>query len=145
MTLALPTKALPILVICATFAACSHPPSPPPARPEPTASTEPSPPPAEPLAAPVAPQQTTASGLAPGGTGLAACDAYVASLQRYAHCDKLPPEAREAFSKASAHSYDTWQGLRNASPEQQHVANEACKQAEVSVEQSLESIGCPAR
>jgi len=69
-----------------------------------------------------------------------ACVAYIAILDQYAACAKLPPDARSAISKAAAQMKTAWSGL----PASSFATSEtACQQAADTIRQGMTSLGCP--
>lgn len=80
-----------------------------------------------------------------GGTGVAECDAYVAVLQRYAQCNALPVDAKQALLQAVGQMTDAWKSLRDPSvaPEARKAAADACRQAADALRESAKAQGCP--
>ncbi|MCE9574507.1 MAG: hypothetical protein K8W52_15270, partial [Deltaproteobacteria bacterium] len=73
-----------------------------------------------------------------------ACDAYLAGLERYLACDKVPEQARAAMRDSIDQLRQTWRGLSDASmPEEaRRAASDACKQASDAIGQSASAMGC---
>ena len=76
-----------------------------------------------------------------GLTGMPAeCIAYVAILERYAGCTKLPPESRKAISDVLVQLKQSWSGL-GANPMPPAVVT-ACRQGSDAIHQAMGSFGC---
>ncbi len=96
-----------------------------------------------PIVASTLPAAAPAAIVADGeGTGVPECDAYVAAIERYAACDKVPPSAREAMRASSAQVREAFRTLRDAAPEARRAAAEACTQAVEAFAQSFTAMGC---
>jgi hypothetical protein len=78
---------------------------------------------------------------AAGVTGIGECDAYVAQIQSYAACDKLPQPAREAFANAAS---DVLAGIRQIAnePSRRVELSESCKHGREAVKQAASQAGC---
>lgn len=86
-----------------------------------------------------------AGGAALGGTGVPECDAYIATIQRYAQCPKVPVEAKQAIQQAIGQMAQGWAMLRDpaVSADARKAAADACKQAVDALKQSAAAMGCP--
>jgi hypothetical protein len=134
-----------LFVAAIALTACSSQ-SKPAARPEPAAQPAPAPGPPDDSDTPVSNSDS------PGGqvdthwgdvkTGIATCDEYVGTMQRYADCDKLPPEAKQAMIDAFGQSVKGWAALADAPPEAQKAASESCQVANDAAKQALDQLGC---
>ena len=94
--------------------------------------------PAEPAAAaPAAPA-------AAGGTGIAECDGYLATAEKFATCDKLPKEAKDAQMQALDAAKSGWASLKdpNVPAEAKKAAADACKQSDDALKQAWTAAGC---
>jgi hypothetical protein len=129
------------------------PPADPAVAPNPTEAPAPTPtpapeatPPADPAAAPApaadpakpAEAQKPAEGAAADDAklGIDACDKY---LERFAKCDKMPEQAKQAFQQSMAGHK---QNIQSGGEEAKKAVTQACEQATAAWEQSLKSMGC---
>ncbi len=91
---------------------------------------------------------TAAAAAAPSAqsTGVAECDSYLAALDKYMSCSKIPQSARDAqaaSSKAMRAGWN-WSSLPEASRKAaQDAAKSSCSQAHSAIQQSGKAIGCP--
>jgi hypothetical protein len=75
-------------------------------------------------------------------TGLAECDAYVAAVEAYMKCDKVPQEARDGAKSGIEAMKQGW-GDTSAMPEEaKKQTNDACKQATDALKQGATAMGC---
>jgi hypothetical protein len=79
-------------------------------------------------------------GGAVGGTGIAECDQYMQALQRFAQCNTVPVEAKQALQQAMSQMGNTWRSL---SPEAKKAAADACKQGTDAIRSAAKAQGCP--
>jgi hypothetical protein len=79
-----------------------------------------------------------------GGTGVAACDAYVAGMQRFMMCKNLPIETKQAMQQTTAQMIESFKMMRDPGlpAEARQVAADACKQGLEAVRQSAAAMGC---
>ena len=76
-----------------------------------------------------------------GLTGMPAeCVAYVAILERYAQCTKLPIQSRKAIGDVLVQLKQSWSGL-GANPMPPAVVT-ACRQGADAIKQAMGSFGC---
>ncbi|HTJ47730.1 MAG TPA: hypothetical protein VL463_36790 [Kofleriaceae bacterium] len=88
---------------------------------------------------------TQASCLPGAGTsGVPECDAYVETLRRYAQCNALPVDTKQALMQAVSQMSDAWKPLHdpNTPPEAKKAAADACKQAIDALRVSAQGQGC---
>jgi len=96
-------------------------------------TTPPPTPPADQAAAP-------AGGAA--STGLPECDAYVAAMDKYMACDKVPQSARDAAKQGLDAMKSGWANMGTMPDDAKKSAADACKQAVDALKQGAESMGC---
>lgn len=87
----------------------------------------------------------TASTADAASTGVAECDSYLKTLEKYMNCDKVPQAARDA-QKQSAQTMRAswnWNSLPEASRKAaQDAAKSGCASGESALKQSAKAIGC---
>jgi hypothetical protein len=91
-------------------------------------------------AAPAAPAASAPS------TGVAECDSYLAALDKYMTCSKIPQSARDAQAASSKQMRAAWNwsNLPEASRKAaQDAAKSGCSQAHSALQQSGKALGCP--
>ena len=91
----------------------------------------------EPAADPAAPTVPVA-----GGSGLAECDTYVAAMEKYLACDKVPQAARDGAKQGLDAMKSSWGDTAGMPEEAKKAANDACKQAVDALKQGAEAMGC---
>jgi hypothetical protein len=75
-------------------------------------------------------------------TGLADCDAYVAAMDKYLQCDKIPQATRDAAKQGMDAMKQGW-GDTSALPDDvKKQANDACKQSVDALKQGATALGC---
>ena len=79
-------------------------------------------------------------GGAVAGTGIAECDQYMQALERFAQCNTVPVEAKQALQQAMSQMGSTWRSL---SPEAKKAAADACKQGTDAIRTAAKAQGCP--
>jgi hypothetical protein len=91
-------------------------------------------------AAPTAP--TTTIAVAP--TGVAACDRYLATMQRYIACEQVPQQARDASAAAMQTLQASFASLSDkaTTDEARRAAADACQQSTDALLQAAQAIGC---
>jgi hypothetical protein len=107
-------------------------------KPAETTPTAPAtPPPAE--AKPAEPAAATG-----GSTGLPECDSYLSTAEKFAKCDKLPKEAKDAQMQALEAAKSGWASLKDPSvpAEAKKAAADACKQSDDALKQAWTAAGC---
>ena len=99
---------------------------------------------ADALAATLTTQTCLPSPDAPGSTGVPECDAYIATLERYVQCAKVPVEAKQAVQQAIPQLLDGWKQLRDpgVAPEVRRATADACRQAAGALRQAAAQTGC---
>jgi hypothetical protein len=107
-------------------------------KPAETAPTAPATPPAE------AKPADTAAGATGGSTGLPECDSYLATAEKFAKCDKLPKEAKDAQMQSLEAAKSGWASLKDPSvpAEAKKAAADACKQSDDALKQAWTAAGC---
>jgi hypothetical protein len=92
--------------------------------------------PADPVADPAA---------APAGdSGIAECDAYTQTFEKYVACDKVPAQAKDASKQSLEAMKQGWAQFKdpNVPAEAKKAAADACKQGEDALKQSAQALGC---
>lgn len=79
---------------------------------------------------------------AAAATGLAECDAYVAAMEKYLACDKVPQAARDGAKQGLDAMKSGWGDTAGMPEEAKKAANDACKQAVDALKQGAEAMGC---
>ena len=81
---------------------------------------------------------------AAGSTGIAECDGYLATAEKFAKCDKLPKEAKDAQTQALEAAKTGWASLKdpNVPAEAKKAAADACKQSDDALKQAWTAAGC---
>jgi hypothetical protein len=98
--------------------------------------------PADPAAAdPAKPADPAPAGGA-ASTGLAECDAYVAAMDKYMTCDKVPQSARDAAKQGLDAMKSGWANMGQMPDDAKKAAGDACKQAVDALKQGAEAMGC---
>jgi hypothetical protein len=119
-------------------------------KPADPAATAPAPTEAKPAEAkpaeakPADPAAAAAPAAAPGSTGIAECDGYLATAEKFAKCDKLPKEAKDAQGQALEAAKAGWASLKdpNVPAEAKKAAADACKQSDDALKQAWTAAGC---
>jgi len=97
-----------------------------------------------------APAKTEASAMAtkaPQSTGVPDCDSYLAALDKYMACEKVPQAARDAQKQSAQQMRTSWASW-SAMPDDQRKAAQAaaassCSMALNSLKQAATATGCP--
>ncbi|MCB9559206.1 MAG: hypothetical protein H6708_02215 [Kofleriaceae bacterium] len=76
-------------------------------------------------------------------TGLAGCDEYVALMETYLRCDKVPQAARDAARQGLDAMESAWGDMSGVPDDVQRQANDACLQAVDAMKQGMAATGCP--
>ena len=99
--------------------------------------------PATPTPAEAKPADMPAAGGA-AGTGIAECDSYLATAEKFAKCEKLPAEAKTAQAQALEAAKTGWASLKDPSvpAEAKKAAADACKQSDDALKQAWTAAGC---
>jgi len=107
----------------------------------PPATTTTTPPPTS--ATPPTPSGATTQS-ATNDTGIAECDEYARTFDRYLACDKVPQQAKDASKANIEQMRQSWSGLKdpNVPPATKTAAADACKQATATLQQSAKALGC---
>jgi len=79
-----------------------------------------------------------------GGTGVPECDAYVAAIEKFMTCDKVPQAARDAQKQSLDAMKQGWASLSDpaATPEAKKAAGDGCKTALDGLAQAAKGAGC---
>ena len=101
-----------------------------------------------PTTAPPAPPPVTPPPIAPPPGALpttieAACAGYLARMDRFMACDKVPKESRDAARQGIDAMKQAWTQAGQMPPEAQTAMADACKQAEDALAQAMTATGCP--
>lgn len=80
-------------------------------------------------------------------TGVAECDSYLAALDKYMQCDKVPQAVRDAQKQSAQqmrNSWSTWSSLPEASRKAaQDAAKTSCTTALAALKQAATASNCP--
>lgn len=80
---------------------------------------------------------------AAGSTGIEECDAYLAAVEKYVSCDKVPEQARAATKQAIEQSKQAWGAMNDKTPpEAKKAAADGCKQGLDALKKGAEAAGC---
>jgi hypothetical protein len=95
-----------------------------------------------PEAAAPAPEGAPAAG--GEASGIAECDAYMATFDKYMACDKVPQQAKDASKQGVDAMKQGWAMLKdpNVPAESKKAAADACKAGEDALKQSATALGC---
>jgi hypothetical protein len=77
-------------------------------------------------------------------SGVAECDAYAATFEKYMACDKVPQQAKDASKQGLDAMKQGWATLKdpNVPAESKKAAADACKAGEDALKQSATALGC---
>ena len=75
-------------------------------------------------------------------TGIAACDDYIAEIELYGRCERLPQQTRDAMNQAVLQVKAAWKDLPRQAPSAAVPTAEACRQALDAIRQAAESMDC---
>ncbi len=75
-------------------------------------------------------------------TGLAECDAYIAMVEKYVACDKIPQESRDATKQSIESMKAAWGDMGAMPAESRKQTGDACKQGADALKQGAEAMGC---
>lgn len=91
-----------------------------------------------------APAGDTAAAPAGGAaaTGLADCDAYVAAMDKYQACDKVPQATRDAAKQGMDAMKQAWGNVGALPDDVKKQTNDACKTAVDALKQGATALGC---
>ena len=94
-----------------------------------------------PTPAPEAAKPAEPAAVAPAGaTGVAECDSYVATLEKYSKCDKIDAAAKDATLKGAEAIKASFAKLDT--PEAKKSAADGCKSAEDGIKAAWTAAGC---
>jgi hypothetical protein len=100
----------------------------------------------EPAAAPTEPaKEEAAAPPAEGtaaGTGLPSCDEYVALVEKYMACDKIPQETRDATKQGIDAMKQGWGDIGALPEETRKQMDDGCKQGVDALKQGASALGC---
>lgn len=89
--------------------------------------------------------ETTAT--AAQSTGVAECDSYLAALEKYMACDKVPQAARDMQKQSADQMRTSWASWASLPEESRKIAQDAaktsCTTALTSLKQAATASGCP--
>lgn len=77
---------------------------------------------------------------ASGFAGMPDCARYMAAIEAYASCDKLPAGSRDSMAGMVKSMRDSWTAIHD--PDAQRTANDACKSGDEAFRQAIASMGC---
>ncbi len=82
-----------------------------------------------------------------GPTGIAECDEYLKEAEKFATCDKMPQEARDAQLQAIEAAKMGWASLRDPGVPREALdaAADACRQSTDALKQAWQAAGCVER
>lgn len=111
---------------------------------EPAAAAPAKPEEMKPAEAPKPAEAVPAAAAPAGSTGIAECDGYLATAEKFAKCDKLPKEAKDAQTQALEAAKTGWASLKdpNVPAEAKKAAADACKQSDDALKQAWTAAGC---
>jgi len=98
--------------------------------------------PADPAAAPADPAAAAPAG---DSTGIAECDAFLKTYEKYLACDKIPQQAKDASKQGLDAMKANWAQLSKdpaAPADSKKVAADACKTGEEGLKQTATTAGC---
>jgi hypothetical protein len=128
------------LTVTASLAACGGGSKAAPAEPAPAPEAAPmneAPPEAPEVAEEPAPAEWT------GSTSLPSCDEYIALMDAYLTCDKIPEETRVAARQGMDAMKQHWGGISDLPPDVQQQMSDACTTANEALRQGATALGCP--
>jgi outer membrane murein-binding lipoprotein Lpp len=76
-----------------------------------------------------------------GSTGMPECDAYLASVEKLASCDKFPAASKDATLKGVEAMKSGWAAA--TTDDAKKMAGDACKTANDGMKQTAQAMGCP--
>jgi hypothetical protein len=80
-------------------------------------------------------------------TGVAECDAYLAALEKYMQCDKVPQAVRDAQAQSAQQMRTSWATWASLPEESRKVAQDAaktsCTTALATLRTGATASGCP--
>ena len=79
---------------------------------------------------------------APWVTGIPGCDLYVAKMELYLQCPKVPQTARDGARQGLDAMKSAWAEMRSMPPESIAAADDACRQAVDALVQGASALGC---
>jgi hypothetical protein len=97
--------------------------------------------PAEPAPTP-APAADPAAAPAADSSGIPECDEYLATAAKFAACDKLPAEAKDAQLKGVEAAKSSWAALKDAPADAKKAAADSCKASNDGLKQAWTAAGC---
>jgi hypothetical protein len=77
-----------------------------------------------------------------GSSGLADCDAYVALMDKYLSCDKVPQATRDGAKTSLDAMKSGWANAAGLPDDAKKSTNDACKQAADGLKQAATALGC---
>ncbi|MCA9674313.1 MAG: hypothetical protein KC464_04650, partial [Myxococcales bacterium] len=76
-------------------------------------------------------------------TGVPGCDQYVAEVEQYLSCDKVPQAARDAARQGLDAMKQGWGDMSGVPDDVKQQAGDACLQAVDAMKQAEAAMGCP--
>jgi hypothetical protein len=78
-----------------------------------------------------------------GSSGLPECDEYVATMETYLQCDKIPQATRDAAKQGVDALKAGWGDIDALPDDVKQQAADACMQAVEALRQGAAALGCP--
>ena len=78
----------------------------------------------------------------PWMTGVPSCDLYIAKMELYLQCPKVPQTARDGARQGLDAMKSGWGDMRSMPPEAVAAADDACRQAVDALVQGASAMGC---
>jgi hypothetical protein len=75
-------------------------------------------------------------------TGLPSCDAYIAAMDRYLECDKIPQATRDAARQGMDAMKHGWGDVAGLPKDVREQAEDACRQSLDALQQGATALGC---
>ncbi len=77
-----------------------------------------------------------------GPIGIAGCDDYVAKMEAYVRCDRVPQAARDAARQGIEAMRQAWGDTTTMSETSRQAAGDGCKAASAAIVEAAEAMGC---
>jgi hypothetical protein len=89
-----------------------------------------------------APPPTTPTTTTATSSGIPECDRYLAAIEQYASCDKIPQSARESVQGSIEQMKSGWAQMGSMPDEAKKQTADACSQGADGLVQAAQSLGC---
>jgi hypothetical protein len=96
--------------------------------------------PADPAPEATKPADPAAEAAKVASSGIPECDEYLATAEKFAKCDKLAPEAKDAQAKSVEATKASWAALTDDASKK--VAADSCKQLNETMAKAWTAAGC---